>query len=183
MFDGVRGLLNLALHTCHCPCISVVPELTHMAKLRALEGCCVSSKSNSRYWDQDKGSCWEEWKRTKSMWGHWLALQENQWNFYKKHTSKNWVKGQTWPAPPPRTPPPHWPYGFMGEVAVWKDGGGSPPPPCGLKGGGHWRSKSIPLMAPFSKTRIPPPPPRGRVLAWPAKVKSVHTDGMWDGLD
>ena len=32
-----------------------------------------------------------------TMRGHWFALQENQWFFYKKETENNcWVSGQTW---------------------------------------------------------------------------------------
>ena len=42
--DGVLGPLRLARHTCRCPCICVVPEATHEAKLRALEGDSVSAQ-------------------------------------------------------------------------------------------------------------------------------------------
>ena len=66
--QGLRQLLltvplRLAQHTWWCPCISVVLEAMQEAKLRAIEGRCVRSKSLSRVQDRDVGSCLEERKR------------------------------------------------------------------------------------------------------------------------
>ena len=51
----VLGPPCLARHTRWCPCFSVVPEVTHEARLKAIEGRRVSSKSPPRIRDGDEG--------------------------------------------------------------------------------------------------------------------------------
>ena len=66
-----------------CPCISVVPEATHKARLSALEGPRVSSKSPSKVRDGGKGVARRN-RREKCFpltKGHsWFAWRANQWS-------------------------------------------------------------------------------------------------------
>ena len=43
--DGVLGPPRLALHTCRCPCISVVPEATHEASRGPEKGAVSAQKA------------------------------------------------------------------------------------------------------------------------------------------
>ena len=52
---GFDGLLSLARHNWQCLCFSIVPEATCKARLIALEGRCVISKSPISVRDQDEG--------------------------------------------------------------------------------------------------------------------------------
>ena len=49
--DCVLGAQRLVCSTKQCPCISIFPAATYALRLRALEGCCVSSKCPSRVQD------------------------------------------------------------------------------------------------------------------------------------
>ena len=55
VFDGVLGPPHLACHTYWCPSISEDLGATQEARLRALEGRYVSSKSPLRVRDGDEG--------------------------------------------------------------------------------------------------------------------------------
>ena len=63
------------------------------AKLRALEGCHVSSKSPWRVRDRDKAVAGRHGRKNIFK-GNWIDLQANRW-YFTKSKQKNWVSGQT----------------------------------------------------------------------------------------
>ena len=94
VFNGDLGPLHLVQHhTWQYLCISEVPEATYKAKLRALEGQRVNSKSpGSR---RRLGNCWKERKRIRNILPKWRVYWLKQINeFLQKGKQK---KLSYWP--------------------------------------------------------------------------------------
>ena len=97
VFECGLGPQCLAWHTWRCPCIR---GQKCEARLRAPEGCSVSSNNPSRVQAHDKSSCWKETKGATSspMSCHFEipSWQINEY-FYQKN-EQLWVSTQTWSA-------------------------------------------------------------------------------------